>query len=140
ICAGERIVGTNITNERQRTCTTSMRPKRHRKLIAYPSRTKTSRKASSHSKSARSTARSKPKDLACPVVGIGGSAGGFEAPMQLLRHLPARDGMTVVVVQHLDPHHASKLASLLSRATAMPVIESAKNKKTKTNTVYVTPS
>jgi len=47
--------------------------------------------------------------------------------------------MTFVVVQHLDPHHASKLASLLGRATAMPVIEIAKTTKPEPNTVYVQP-
>src|SRR6266487_351601 len=116
-----------------------MSAKRDLKRSASSSRTKPSRKGSAHSKSARRTARSKPKDLACPVVGIGGSAGGFEATMELLRHLPARNEMTFVVVQHLDPHHASKLASLLGRATAMPVIEIAKTTKPEPNTVYVQP-
>src|SRR5437867_47540 len=116
-----------------------MSAKRDLKRSASSSRTKPSRKGSAHSKSARRTARSKPKDLACPVVGIGGSAGGFEATMELLRHLPARNGMTFVVVQHLDPHRASKLASLLGRATAMPVIEIAKTTKPEPNTVYVQP-
>jgi two-component system, chemotaxis family, CheB/CheR fusion protein len=72
-------------------------------------------------------------------VGIGGSAGGFEATMDLLRHLPAKNGMTFVVVQHLDPHHVSKLASLLGKATAMPVIEITKTTEPKPNTVYVQP-
>ena len=79
------------------------------------------------------------KNIACPIVGIGGSAGGFEAAMDLLRYLPAKNGMTFVVVQHLDPHHASKLASLLGKATAMPVIELAKTTEPKPNTVYVQP-
>ena len=80
------------------------------------------------------------KAIACPIVGIGGSAGGFEATMDLLRHLPAKNGMTFVVIQHLDPHHASKLASLLGKATAMPVIEVTKTTKANPNTVYVQPS
>src|SRR5215472_6974062 len=81
---------------------------------------KTARKKSSRPrKTGRAEAAKKTVD--CPIVGIGGSAGGFEATMELLRHLPAKNGMTFVVVQHLDPHHVSKLASLLGRATAMPV-------------------
>src|ERR1051326_2678214 len=60
---------------------------------------------------------------ACPIVGIGGSAGGFEAAMELLRHLPVNSGTAFAIVQHLDPHHASRLASLLGRVTKMPVIE-----------------
>src|SRR5919109_196441 len=79
------------------------------------------------------------KSTPCPIVGIGGSAGGFEATMDLLRHLPAKNGMTFVVVQHLDPHHASKLASLLGKVTAMPVIEVTKTTEPKPNTVYVQP-
>src|SRR5207247_8558610 len=106
-----------------------MSAKRDLKRSASSSRTKPSRKGSAHSKSARRTARSKPKDLACPVVGIGGSAGGFEANIGLLRHLPAREGMTLVGVQRLDPDHSSNLASLFGRATAMPGVESAKTTK-----------
>src|SRR4029453_12538220 len=79
------------------------------------------------------------KSVTCPIIGIGGSAGGFEATMDLLRHLPAKNGMTFVVVQHLDPHHVSKLASLLGKATAMPVLEITKTTEPKPNTVYVQP-
>src|SRR6266705_582164 len=57
----------------------------------------------------------------CPIVGIGGSAGGFEAAMELLRNLPSKTGMAFVIVQHLDPHHASRLPNLLGKATSMPV-------------------
>jgi two-component system CheB/CheR fusion protein len=70
---------------------------------------------------------------------VGGSAGGFEAAMELLRHLPPENGMAFVIVQHLDPHHTSRLASLLSRATAMPVVEITRTTKPQPNTVYVQP-
>jgi two-component system CheB/CheR fusion protein len=59
--------------------------------------------------------------------------------MELLRHLPARNGMAFVIVQHLDPHHASRLASLLGKVTAMPVIEIEKTTTPERNTVYVQP-
>ena len=59
--------------------------------------------------------------------------------MELLRHLPPRTGMAFVVVQHLDPHHASRLANLLGKATAMPVSEIAGTTSPKPNTVYVQP-
>src|SRR5438270_906908 len=90
-------------------------------------------------KSAQRTARPKTKDLACPIVGIGGSAGGFEAAMELLRNLPSRTGMAFVIVQHLDPHHASRLSSLLGKVTAMPVSEGTGTTTPKPNTVYVQP-
>src|SRR6266568_3512764 len=75
----------------------------------------------------------------CPIVGIGGSAGGFEAAMELLQNLPPRTGMAFVIVQHLDPHHASRLASLLGKVTAMPVSEVTGTTTPKPNTVYVQP-
>src|SRR6184192_3375255 len=81
----------------------------------------------------------KGKDGSCPIVGIGGSAGGFEAAMELLRHLPARTGMAFVIVQHLDPHHGSRLANLLGKATSMPVSEITGTIVPKPNTVYVQP-
>src|SRR5437773_1812589 len=75
----------------------------------------------------------------CPIVGIGGSAGGFEAAMELLQNLPPRTGMAFVIVQHLDPHHASRLPNLLGKMTAMPVREVAGMTTPKPNTVYVQP-
>src|SRR5215470_14218591 len=90
--------------------------------------------------SRKERAESTASNVGCPMVGIGGSAGGFEATMELLRHLPPKNGMAFVIVQHLDPHHASKLASLLGKVTAMPVIEIEKTTKPEPNTVYVQPS
>ena len=58
-----------------------------------------------------------------PIVGIGASAGGLEAFTQILHALPPDTGMAFVLVQHLAPTHASMLAEILSRATAMPVTE-----------------
>src|SRR5262249_44018647 len=73
-----------------------------------------------------------------PIVAVGGSAGGFEATMELLKNLPTNDNrMTFVIVQHLDPHHASNLAKLLAKATQMPVVEISGRIKPKANTVYV---
>ena len=72
-------------------------------------------------------------------MGIGGSAGGFEAAMDLLRHLPPRSGMAFVIVQHLDPHHGSRLPNLLGKATSMPVTELTGTTVPKPNAVYVQP-
>src|SRR5262245_58880352 len=43
------------------------------------------------------------------IVGIGASAGGLEAISRLLHEVPENTGMAFVVVQHLDPSHASML-------------------------------
>ena len=74
-----------------------------------------------------------------PVVGIGASAGGLEAFTQLLQHLPADTGMAFVFIQHLAPQHPSMLASLLSRTTAMPVMEVQHGTPVQPNHVYVIP-
>src|SRR5438876_7558535 len=79
------------------------------------------------------------KSPSCPIVGIGGSAGGFEAAMELLRNLPSRTGMAFVIVQHLDPHHGSRLPNLLGKATSMPVTEITGTTVPKPNAVYVQP-
>jgi two-component system, chemotaxis family, CheB/CheR fusion protein len=79
------------------------------------------------------------ENSSCPIVGIGGSAGGFEAAMDLLRHLPPRTGMAFVIVQHLDPHHGSRLPNLLAKATSMPVAEVTGTTTPQPNAVYVQP-
>jgi two-component system CheB/CheR fusion protein len=40
--------------------------------------------------------------VACPIVGIGASAGGLEAFRELLTHLPLDTGMGFVLVQHIS--------------------------------------
>jgi len=59
--------------------------------------------------------------------------------MELLGYLPAKNGMAFVIVQHLDPHHASRLAELLGKATQMPVMEVTRRVEAKPNMVYVQP-
>src|SRR5213592_3649507 len=74
-----------------------------------------------------------------PIVGIGASAGGLESCTHLLQHLPPDTGMGFVLVQHLDPGHASALTQLLARATQMPVREVSNNMPVQPNHVYVIP-
>jgi len=74
-----------------------------------------------------------------PIVGIGASAGGLDAFLQLLGALPADTGMAFVLVQHLAPSHPSALAEILSRATVMPVTEVHAALPVEPNHVYVIP-
>src|SRR6185295_12346362 len=76
---------------------------------------------------------------AFPVVGIGASAGGLEAYQQLLTHLPDDTGMAFVLIQHLDPHHESRMVDLLARYSQMPVSEAIQGLKVEPNHVYVIP-
>lgn len=55
-----------------------------------------------------------------PIVCVGGSAGGLDAYIRLLQHLPADMGVAVVIVNHLRTV-ATRLHEILPRYTEMPV-------------------
>ena len=55
------------------------------------------------------------------IVGIGASAGGFDAIRELLRLMPADSGIAFIVIQHLDPRRESLASELLGKCTSMPV-------------------
>jgi chemotaxis response regulator CheB len=74
-----------------------------------------------------------------PVVGIGASSGGLEACKKLLDCLPADTGMAFILVQHLDPTHASLLVELLSRHTAMVVSEAEEGTRIEADHLYIIP-
>ena len=74
-----------------------------------------------------------------PIVGIGASAGGLEAFRQLLGALATDTGIAYVLVQHLDPHHESILADLLSEATRMDVSEVKGDVRVEPDRIYVIP-
>ena len=79
------------------------------------------------------------RDAPFVVVGVGASAGGLEALSDLLANLPEKTGMAIVVVQHLDPQHESKLSNLLSRVTHLPVLEATQDLAVQPDHVYVIP-
>ncbi|HET6279165.1 MAG TPA: chemotaxis protein CheB, partial [Candidatus Polarisedimenticolia bacterium] len=76
---------------------------------------------------------------AFPIVGIGASAGGLDAMVQLLQHLRPDTGMAFVLVQHLDPRHESRLADVLARSTPMPIMEAMNGLAVQPDHVYVIP-
>ena len=55
-----------------------------------------------------------------PIVCVGGSAGGLDAYIRLLRHLPGDMGVAIVIVNHLRTV-ATLLHQILPRHTKMPV-------------------
>src|SRR5262245_51150213 len=73
------------------------------------------------------------------IVGVGASAGGLEAFSQLLKALPKDPGLAIVFVQHMAPHHESALATLLTAATNLPVVQPSHDIELQANHVYVIP-
>jgi chemotaxis methyl-accepting protein methylase len=74
-----------------------------------------------------------------PIVGIGASAGGFEALEQFLAHVPAECGMAFVIVQHLDPTRKGLMPELLQRGTGMKVMQVKDRMRVLPDCVYVIP-
>jgi two-component system chemotaxis response regulator CheB len=73
------------------------------------------------------------------VVAIGASAGGVAALPVVLSMLATDFGPAVLVVQHLDPHARSYLASVLGRHCRLPVKEAANGDVLQHGVVYVAP-
>ena len=73
------------------------------------------------------------------IVGVGASAGGFEAFAQFLEGLPRDPNLAIIFVQHLAPHHSSSLASLLANHTPLAVLEATEGARIVPNRVYVVP-
>lgn len=74
------------------------------------------------------------------MIGVGASAGGFEAFKKLLSAIPANSGLAFILVQHLDPNHESILTELIQKVTSIPVIEVSNGAKILPDHIYVIPS
>lgn len=73
------------------------------------------------------------------AVVIGASAGGIEALLMLLTHLPAGLAASLFIVQHLSPSRPSQLPTILRRAARLPVQWAAENRAITPSTIYVAP-
>ncbi|WP_051261494.1 chemotaxis protein CheB [Desulfovibrio inopinatus] len=74
-----------------------------------------------------------------PVVGIGASAGGFEALESFFKKMPSDSGICFVVVQHLSPDHKSLMVELLSKHTQMKVRQAEEGMPLEANTITLIP-
>src|SRR5205823_10000367 len=74
-----------------------------------------------------------------PVVGLGASAGGLDAFRRLLAALPTSTGMAFILIQHLDPTHASMMVELLAGHTPMKVQQAADGMPLESEHVYLIP-
>lgn len=73
-----------------------------------------------------------------PVVCVGGSAGGLDAYIRLLKNLPADLGVAVVIVNHLRTV-ATMLHEILPKYTEMPVELIKEKLDIEPNHVYIIP-
>ena len=74
-----------------------------------------------------------------PVVCVGGSAGGLDAYIRLLQHLPPDTGAAIVIVNHLRTV-ATRLHEILPQYTQMPVELITEKLVIQPNRVYIIPS
>ena len=74
-----------------------------------------------------------------PVVCVGGSAGGLDAYIRLLRNLPADLGVAVVIVNHLRTV-ATRLHEILPSFTEMPVELITEKLTIRPNQVFIIPA
>ncbi len=78
--------------------------------------------------------------LPFPIVGIGASAGGLEAYIELFRNLPSDTGMAFVVISHLPPDQRSHLPEIIARHTQMRTSTIQSGIRPEPDSIYFLPS
>ncbi|AUS99820.1 ATPase [Nostoc sp. CENA543] len=99
----------------------------------------TSQRSNKKSQSHASNEQENQHNELFPVVGVGASAGGLEAFIELLSNLPTDTGMAFVLIQHLSPSQKSLLPEILSRKTQLPVVQAQDEMAVEPNHVYIIP-
>ena len=74
-----------------------------------------------------------------PIVCVGGSAGGLDAYIRLLKNLPSDMGVAIVIVNHIT-HAPTRLHEVLGGYTQMPVVLIEEKRQIEANTVFIIPS
>lgn len=73
------------------------------------------------------------------VIAVAASAGGLPALSHLLGRMPVDLQATTLVLQHLDPQHASQLAALLARRSPLGVVQAEAGQRLEPGVVAVAP-
>lgn len=74
-----------------------------------------------------------------PIVCVGGSAGGLDAYIRLLKNLPADMGVAIVIVNHITLF-PTQLHTILPQYTRMPVELITDRMQVQANWVYIIPA
>jgi two-component system, chemotaxis family, CheB/CheR fusion protein len=96
------------------------------------------RPAAGRGKTARSSTTPAAGDR-LPIVGLGASAGGLEALKGFFGAMPAKTGLSFVVVVHLDPTHDSLMPELLAKSTTLGVHQAQDRQPLEADHVYIIP-
>jgi two-component system CheB/CheR fusion protein len=102
-------------------------------------RTKKNAAGRKPSRAANPRANSEPPARPLPIVGMGASAGGFEALHEFFKSIPPDPGAAFIVVQHLDPTRVSEMPALLARWTQLKVLQAEDGATLEPNVVYTIP-
>jgi two-component system chemotaxis response regulator CheB len=70
---------------------------------------------------------------------LAASAGGLAALSQVLSSLPSDFNASVLVVQHLDPHHRSWMVEILRRRVLLSVAEVQGGERLEPGTIFLAP-
>src|SRR5260370_27994986 len=73
------------------------------------------------------------------TIGIGASAGGLEAMVDLLHNLPESPNAAFVIIHHADPSHPSSLRQILARESRIAIADAVDGTPVEVNTVYIAP-
>ncbi|MEO0989527.1 MAG: chemotaxis protein CheB [Pseudomonadota bacterium] len=73
------------------------------------------------------------------VVGVGSSAGGLEAILELVKNLSGDIPAALVIVQHMSPQHRSLMTTIISHETGLKVVDVEDGMVPEKQTIYVTP-
>jgi two-component system chemotaxis response regulator CheB len=74
------------------------------------------------------------------LIAVGTSLGGLAALLEVFRTLPATLPVPVVMVQHRGPTAETTLVDMLSRGTALSVVEAEDKVEMAPGTVYIAPA
>lgn len=73
------------------------------------------------------------------IVAVGASAGGLEALISFFDHTPL-DSVSYIIIPHLSPDFKSRMVEILSRYSALEVLEATDGLKVEANKVYLIPN
>ena len=79
------------------------------------------------------------REVSCPIIGLGASAGGLEALKLFFANVPQNSGLAYIVVVHMTPKQPSILAELLQKVSRIPIKTAVDGEPVQPDHAYVAP-